>query len=85
MDNKLCMELMMMNESRRKAIERIAFMIISASAVYGKSQDEILDITNILIKEELEKWKGSAENLEKNIKQVKKELKDKYGMDLDKL
>lgn len=81
MDNKLLLELLMGNDNRRKLIEQMAVSIISASATFGRSQDEILNMMNIMIKAELEKRKESAQILEKSMKQ----LKELYGIDVDKL
>lgn len=81
MDNKLLLELLMANDNRRNLIERMAASIISASATFGRSQDEILNMINIMIKAELEKHKESAQILEKSMKQ----LKELYGIDEDKL
>ena len=81
MDNKLLLELLMANDVRRNLIERMAVSIISASATFGRSQDEILNMMNIMIKAELEKHKESAQILEKSMKQ----LKELYGIDEDKL
>lgn len=85
MDNKRCMNLMMMNEARRRLVEQMAITIIAAAASFGKSQDEILNLMNIAIKAELEKRKESAGELEKFTKQFKKEIKDMYGLDLDNI
>lgn len=81
MDNKMLLELLMANDVRRNLIERMAASIISASATFGRSQDEILNMMNIMIKAELEKHKESAQILEKSMKQ----LKELYGIDEDKL
>lgn len=81
MDNKLLLELLMGNDTRRKLIESMAVSIISASATFERSQDEILNMMNIMIKAELEKRKESAQILEKSMKQ----LKELYGIDVDKL
>lgn len=81
MDNKLLLELLMANDIRRNLIERMAVSIISASATFGRSQDEILNMMNIMIKAELEKQKESAQVLEKSMKQIKELL----GIDEDKL
>ena len=81
MDNKMLLELLMANDVRRNLIERMAVSIISASATFGRSQDEILNMMNIMIKAELEKHKESAQILEKSMKQ----LKELYGIDEDKL
>lgn len=81
MDNKLLLKLLMANDHRRKVIEDMAASIISASATFGRSQDEILNMMNIMIKAELEKHKESAQILEKSMKQ----LKELYGIDEDKL
>lgn len=85
MDNKLCMNIMMMNEARRRLVEQMAISIIAAAASFGKSQDEILNLMNIAIKAELEKRKESAGDLVKITKQLKKEVKDMYGLDLDNI
>lgn len=71
----------MANDVRRNLIERMAVSIISASATFGRSQDEILNMMNIMIKAELEKHKESAQILKKSMKQ----LKELYGIDEDKL
>lgn len=81
MDNKTLLELLMANDIRRKLIESMAASIISASATFGRSQDEILNMMNIMIKAELEKRKESAQILEKSMKQ----LKELYGIDENKL
>ena len=81
MDNKLLLELLMANDIRRNLIEKMAVSIISASATFGRSQDEILNMMNIMIKAELEKHKESAQILEKSMKQIK----ELYGIDEDKL
>ena len=81
MDNKLLLGLLMANDNRKKLIEKMAASIIVASATFGRSQDEILNIMNIMIKAELEKHKESAQILEKSMKQ----LKELYGVDEDKL
>lgn len=81
MDNKMLLELLMANDVRRNLIERMAASIISASATFGRSQDEILNMMNIMIKAELEKHKESAQIFEKSMKQ----LKELYGIDEDKL
>ena len=81
MDNETIMHLMMANDNRRELIMKMAASIVSASAVFGRSQDEILNMMNIMIKAELEKHKESAEILEKSVKQ----LKDMYGFDEDKI
>lgn len=81
MDNKMLLELLMANDVRRMLIEKMAVSIISASATFGRSQDEILNMMNIMIKAELEKHKESAQILEKSMKQ----LKELYGIDDDKL
>ena len=81
MDNKLLLELLMGNDNRRKLIEQMAVSIISASATFERSQDEILKMKNIMIKAELENHKKSAQILEKSMKQ----LKELYGIDVDKL
>lgn len=81
MDNKLLLELLMANDIRRNLIEKMAVSIISASATFERSQDEILNMMNIMIKAELEKRKESAQILEKSMKQ----LKELYGIDVDKL
>lgn len=81
MDNKMLLELLMANDVRRNLIERMAVSIISASATFGRSQDEILNMMNIMIKAELEKHKESAQILKKSMKQ----LKELYGIDEDKL
>lgn len=81
MDNKLLLELLMANEIRRELVVKMAASIISASATFGRSQDEILNMMNIMIKAELEKRKESAQILEKSMKQ----LKELYGIDEDKL
>lgn len=81
MDNKMLLELLMANDVRRNLIERMAASIISASATFGRSQDEILNMINIMIKAELEKHKESAQILEKSMKQ----LKELYGIEEDKL
>ena len=85
MDNKLCMNIMMMNEARRRLVEQMAISIIAAAASFGKYQDEILNLMNIAIKAELEKRKESAGDLVKITKQLKKEVKDMYGLDLDNI
>ncbi len=81
MDNKMLLELLMANDTRRKLVESMAVSIISASATFGRSQDEILNMMNIMIKAELEKHKESAQILERSMKQ----LKELYGIDEDKL
>lgn len=81
MDNKLLLELLMANDFRRKLIEDMAASIISASATFGRSQDEILNMMNIMIKAELEKNKEFAQIFERSMKQ----LKEEYGIDEDKL
>ena len=81
MDNKMLLGLLMANDTRRNLIEEMAASIISASATFGRSQDEILNMMNIMIKAELEKHKESAQILEKSMKQ----LKELYGIDEDKL
>ena len=81
MNNKMLLELLMANDVRRNLVEKMADSIISASATFGRSQDEILNMMNIMIKAELEKHKESAQILEKSMKQ----LKELYGIDEDKL
>ena len=81
MDNETIMNIMMASDKRRELIRRMSASIISASAVFGKSQDEILNFMNIMIKDELEKNKKSAEILERSVKK----LKDMYGIDEDKI
>mgnify|MGYP003287619838 CR=1 FL=1 len=81
MDNKLLLELLMANDTRRKLIEDMAASIMSASAIFGRSQDEILNMMNIMIKAELEKHKEFAQIFERSMKQ----LKEEYGIDEDKL
>lgn len=81
MDNDTIMCIMMASDKRRELIRRMSASIISASAVFGRSQDEILNFMNIMIKDELEKHKKSAEILERSVKK----LKDMYGIDEDKI
>lgn len=81
MDNDTIMCIMMASDKRRELIRRMSASIISASAVFGRSQDEILNFMDIMIKAELEKNKKSAEILERSVKK----LKDMYGIDEDKI
>lgn len=81
MDNETIMHIMMASDKRRELIRRMSASIISASAVFGRSQDEILNFMDIMIKAELEKNKKSAEILERSVKK----LKDMYGIDEDKI
>lgn len=81
MDNKTIMHLIMANDNRRELIRRMAVSIIFASAVFERSQDEILNMMNIMIKAELEKDKESAQVLEKSMKQIK----ELCGIDEDKI
>lgn len=81
MDNKMLLKLLMANDFRRKLIEEMAASIIAASATFGRSQDEILDLTNVMIKAELEKHQKDADILIKSVKKIK----EAYGINDDEL
>lgn len=64
MDNEKLIEMLMKNANRRRVVSEMADQVISAAVVYEKSEDDILAITNILIKAEIEKRQGSKQKLE---------------------
>lgn len=63
MDNEKLIEMLMKNANRRRVVSEMADQVISAAVVYEKSEDDILAITNILIKAEIEKRQGSKQKL----------------------
>lgn len=63
MDNEKLIKMLMNNANRRRVVSEMADQVISAAVVYEKSEDDILAITNILIKAEIEKRQGSKQKL----------------------
>lgn len=63
MDNEKLIEMLMKNANRRRVVSEMADQVISAAVVYEKSENDILAITNILIKAEIEKRQGSKQKL----------------------
>ena len=63
MDNEKLIEMLMKNANRRRVVSEMDDQVISAAVVYEKSEDDILAITNILIKAEIEKRQGSKQKL----------------------
>lgn len=79
MDNEKLSKLLMLNPNRRRVVSEMAAQVIAAAVVHERTEDEILAITNILIKAEIEKHRETNQKLAE-LNKVINELFD--GLDI---
>lgn len=80
MDNEFLQNILMQNDDRRKLIRKMAASIVAAAAAYDKSEDEILNIMNLLVKAEIESHARENEIFKAEAKKMKKSLMESLNI-----
>lgn len=76
MDNEKLIALLMENHDRRRLVTQMAASITVAAVVHDKSEDEILNIMNMLIKAEIENHREVTEKFVKLNRELNKLFDD---------
>lgn len=76
MDNEKLIALLMENHDCRRLVTQMAASITAAAVVHDKSEDEILNIMNMLIKAEIENHREVIENFVKLNQELNKLFDD---------